>query len=668
MRFYLKLQNAKTEREVEDTWNEETTKGEVIKVKISEKNLLAKFDVFCQKVIKNAKSIDANVLVGMFIGRLINKEEFYPHPENRTLFVAHNEKFAINRKEFDKFFEYYEEEYSPQDKARIAAIADQIIEGLSRRRKGEFYTPQAFVSYAYNLIAKHLGEDWNEKYVVWDPAWGTGNLTRGKKFGELYASTINYFDLAVAEKFNPEAIKFEYDFLNDDCKDLPEGLLKAFKENRPILILVNPPYGTAGVKGATGKDKCGIANQTEVWSRAKSVIGKCVENVYAQFLYRFWELKDKFKAKNVKIALFCKPGYLTQTSYASFRKLWFDNFHFIDGVLFNASHFSDTADTWGISFALFDSNKQKSFQEFSHRLLDYVGLEVDVVGTKTLYNIDGLQSCSDWCKEPVKKLPRLRHDEYPQLSSGCTVKDAEFGRGTFGVGAIGSYLNSGNAVYDALQDTAIYTAGCSKGNEFPITAENFERVIVNFAARKTVDANWVNDKDEFLPPNKRLKIYQEFVNDAIVYSLFNSSSQQTSLRQIKYAGRMWNVPNEFFWMSKNVITELAERHNVDYTYNDAKNAGERFVYKRIQDIEFASAARQLLDKATELVQSTFQNRIDFNDGHPELHILSWDAGYYQLRALWKEYAPDGLAEVQQLERQLGAKLRPLVYELGMLRR
>ena len=54
-------------------------------------------------------------------------------------------------------------------------------------------------------MASVYGEDWKEKYVVWDPAWGTGNLTRDYKFKELYVSTLGYSDIQTAEQmgYNP---------------------------------------------------------------------------------------------------------------------------------------------------------------------------------------------------------------------------------------------------------------------------------------------------------------------------------------------------------------------------------------------------------------------------------------------------------------------------------
>jgi hypothetical protein len=83
---------------------------------------------------------------------------------------------------------------------------------------------------AHEYISQVYGHNWKEKYVVWDCAWGTGNLTRDFKFKELYVSTLIYADIQTAEQmgYNPEATKFQYDFLNDDYDFLPSGLRNSF--------------------------------------------------------------------------------------------------------------------------------------------------------------------------------------------------------------------------------------------------------------------------------------------------------------------------------------------------------------------------------------------------------------------------------------------------------
>lgn len=77
-----------------------------------------------------------------------------------------------------------------------------------KRRQGVFYTPVIWVNEAHKMISESFGDDWKEKYVVWDPAAGTANLTRDYKFKELYISTLNQSDIDTINQmgYNPRII------------------------------------------------------------------------------------------------------------------------------------------------------------------------------------------------------------------------------------------------------------------------------------------------------------------------------------------------------------------------------------------------------------------------------------------------------------------------------
>ena len=114
----------------------------------------------------------------------------------------------------------------------------KVIE--KQRRLGEFFTPTIWVDEAHKMISENLGADWKEKYVVWDPAWGTGNLTRDYKFKELYCSTIEASNIHSANQmgYNPEATKFQFDFLNEEDSALPKPLQDAINSGKEILFLI----------------------------------------------------------------------------------------------------------------------------------------------------------------------------------------------------------------------------------------------------------------------------------------------------------------------------------------------------------------------------------------------------------------------------------------------
>jgi hypothetical protein len=163
--------------------------------------------------------------------------------------------------------------------------------------------------------------------------------------------------------------------------------------------------------------------------------------------------------------------------------------------------------------------------------------------------------------------------------------------------------------------------------------------------------------------------FEHFKYDSLVYSLFNNSSEQSSLRQVEYKDKLWDIKNEFFWMSKDRMKELADENGYDNLYNDARISSDRHVYnllfgeERIYE-KLSDDAKAVLDKATELVEQSLQMRQVMADDHN--HLDSWDAGYAQLKLVWKEYFEEDFKEFRQLYKNLEDRMRPLVYELGFL--
>ena len=201
-----------------------------------------------------------------------------------------------------------------------------------------------------------------------------------------------------------------------------------------------------------------------------------------------------------------------------------------------------------------------------------------------------------------------------------------------------------------------------------ITPENFRKCCALFTARKSIKSTWINQKDEYSKPNTELEGYEQWNNDAIVYSLFNTASNQSSLRDVEYKGKIWQIKNEWFWLSKEKMVTLAEKHSNDAVYNDARADSDRFVYDNLLTLNLSPDALEVLNKATELLESTFEYREMADDMNSEWNVNTWDAGWYQVKLLLKEYDKAGLKEFMVLYKELEGRLRDGVFSYGFLRR
>lgn len=635
-------------------------------VRVTEHNISNIFDYFCKKVVKDVKKIQPNDLVAIFMGAITDADEYYQHPKKKNVLVCKGGKqIAIKGDGFKSFFSYFNRNYTPQEKNKFAEISDRLIEDTNRRNKGEFYTPTLFVDYAHKMIAEQFGEDWKEKYVVWDNCSGTKNLTRDYYFKELYCSTLENAELAISDRYNKEATSFQFDFLNDSLDKLPQGLKEALEQNKPIIFFLNPPYSknTGGGKlGATSEKNCYTPIREEM---NKNKIGACSANLYTQFLYRIKMIKEQYNLTDAHIALFSPTNWLCGESFKCFRTEFFKHFSFNNGVLFNAGHFADVATNWGISFSIWNSGETANKHNFNYNLIDNIDGEIKVIEGKNVYNVDNSKTASDWVREETNGLKTI---DSINLTSAIAVRTKDGTRkGKIVDGSLGYYYVAGNSCCKNSQHNALYTAASSLAIGVSILNDNFDKVVSLFSAKKLIESNWTNAEDEYFAPNTENEKWNEFVNDSVVFSLFNPFSQQSSLRQVEYKGKLWDIKNEFFFMPKNDIMQLASDNGFDFTFNDANVSNERYVYTKLQGIELSQEAKAVLNMAIDLVNASFKYREMFYEEHPEYQIMNWDASYYQLKAMWKEYMPEALKEFNELYKKLADKMRPMVYELGFLK-
>lgn len=655
----------------------EVATNTIRKVRVTEHNISKIFDDFSTRVLRDTSKISPNDLVGISINSIIDRENCYKHPNNPNLLVCYNKQYQINGTYYDTFFKHFEKEYSPKDKNKFTEIADRLIEDAKRRKNGEFFTPTLFTDYAHKMLSEELGEDWKEKYVVWDCCWGTGNLTRDYRFKELYASTLEQSELDCGSRYNPEATKFVFDFLNDDIAfmgqssgKLPENLSKALEEKRPIVFFINPPYATSssnmGQGEVQGKGK-GATLSVVYNEMVKADLKEAYKNLFAQFLYRIYQIKKIYELTDIAIGLFCNPIYLSGSTFESFRKLFFKEFEFKQGILFNASNFSDVSDRWGIHFTVWKNGETKDKSNFVHTLLEENDSELEITGNKIIYNLDGIKTAKEWIKAPIVniKTPKVRK---PPLSNAITVKPGKSSNTSIFENALGCYLNVGNDVYNSAIKVALFTScDSSNANGISITKENYDRIMTIFSARKLVESTWINNKDNYLQPNENDKKWEEFKTDSYIYSLFHSASNQSSLRNLFYEEKNWDIKNEFFFMSKQEIMDLADKSNYDYTYNDAKVSEERYVYTLLEKTQLSAEAKAVLENAKELIRKTFEYREIFNQQYPEYQIMNWDCGWYQIKGIIREYFTEDLNHFSELFKMLSDKMEPMVYELGFLK-
>ena len=287
-------------------------------------------------------------------------------------------------------------------------------------------------------------------------------------------------------------------------------------------------------------------------------------------------------------------------------------------------------------------------------------------GKKRLYNT-GKNAANKWCKIKIDKT------DCPQLSSAINVRQE--GGGKMCKNSIG-YMNcNGNNVYYNQTLVGLYSSGFGGGGSgkghspgFPFTSLNFKKVIALFAARKTIKRDWINWQDEYLIPNTEHPDYEQWNNDAIVYSLFNSKSNQSSLRNIEYKNKIWNIINHFFFMSTEEMLELANKYKFNEMYQDAKAAipDDRYVYTLLETTSLSNDSKAVLEAARELIRKSMIIRKVYHQNNPQYHLNCFDAGFAQIKPLLKEFYKEEYDAFVKMYKDMENRLREGVYKFGFL--
>lgn len=203
-------------------------------------------------------------------------------------------------------------------------------------------------------------------------------------------------ELDLGFQYNQNAIKFQYDFFNDDVDitplmdgiyKIPQQLFEDLKSNKPIVFFMNPPYATANNAGAKGTSKERVAKTKINKLMIKEGYGKSAQQLYAQFFYRVFKLKRDFNLDNVVIAFFSKPSYYVSGDYfAKFQNSLFNQFEFLDVNLFNAGEFSDVSADWGITFSILKSSDSAIKKDsYTLNLEESINGNIETFGKHTFY-------------------------------------------------------------------------------------------------------------------------------------------------------------------------------------------------------------------------------------------------------------------------------------------
>ena len=401
-----------------------------------------------------------------------------------------------NKETYQQFWKRYKRPPIKEFQNYIIERRDLLVPQDIRERKGAFFTPRKWVELSQKYLTDLLGENWQEEYFIWDCAAGTGNLLAGltNKYN-IWASTLDQADVKVMHDRIQHGANllenhaFQFDFLNDDFSKLPQGLqniLNDEKKRKKLVIYINPPY--AEVSSKAEKGKVGV-NQTKTHTKYISILGTAGRELFAQFLIRIYS-----EFNGVILAEFSTLKILQGSAFLSLKENFQANLEKI--FLVPADTFDNVKGQFPIGFKIWNTNKKALFEKVEADVYDK---NANFIGTKGLYALNKNQYINKF------------------IAIYKTTNENNIG---FMDGINGNDFQHNNIVYVLNTKEQL-----PNPRGIWINKDNIIPISVYFSVRKVIEANWLNDRDQFLNPNESWKADKEFQNDCLTFTLFNNNIQ-----------------------------------------------------------------------------------------------------------------------------------------------
>ncbi|GAA8579342.1 hypothetical protein KYTH41_14430 [Helicobacter pylori] len=562
--------------------------------------------------------------------------------------------FTDGQQAHKEFWNIYERPPKLEFQAFILERRDLLVPSDVRERKGAFFTPKIWVEKSQEYLAKALGQDYQEDYIIWDCAGGTGNLLNGlTNKANCFLSTLDSNDVAIvkdlAAKNHLKLLEnhvFQFDFLNDNFNKVPKSLqeiLNDKEKRKKLIIYINPPYAEAGNKAkmsGTGEHKAKVARNNKTHEIYKDLLGSGANELFAQFFMRIYR-----ELNGCIMASFSKLKYLNSSNFKKFREVF--KAKFLEGFMVPADSFDNVKGQFPIGFLVWDTATPplKPTNAINLEVFDSLG---EFLGYKNIHSCNKVLFLADYLQ---KFQPKKRDTIFGYLDPG---------RNSF---------QHQNLVHISVIDKSQQ----SHVKYFPIIATTILLVSVFFSIRHCIKATWQNDRDQFYAPyDDAFQDDSEFKNNCLIFMLFHTQNRITTAQGT----------NHFIPFSETEV-KAQERYSshalLDFLKGKIKEEGDSLFLnakKENKPLEFSQSASRVFDAGKDIYR--YYHTQDSTNPHYNANASLYDIkeffqgrnaqGKLNLPAKAKdEYYKQLYANLQDALKDLAKEIQPKVYEYGFLR-
>ncbi len=546
-----------------------------------------------------------------------------------------------NKEAYQQFWKRYKRPPLKEFQDYIIERRDLLVPQDIRERKGAFFTPRQWVELSQKYLSNYLGENWQDDYVIWDCAAGTGNLLAGltNKYN-IYASTLDQADVNVMHEridHGANLLKnhvFQFDFLNDDFTKLPQSLqdiINDAEKRKKLVVYINPPYAeTSGSLKTTAKKGVNLNN---IHKKYEAFLKRANHEIYAQFFARIYnEIEGCFLAE------FSKLKALQGSHFADFR----NNFLAKLATMFivPADTFDNVTGKFPIAFKIWSTKEKIKFDYFESDVFNQHG---DFIGKKNIHSYDNEKGLiNKWIKS-------INHNN-------ASIK----------IGEIGIARND-------MQNKALCWIGIEAERGLDITVETIIYDCIFFTVQSATEATWLNDRDQFLFPNNSWMTDLEFQNDCLTFALLDGHNRVSSNdginHWIPFTEQEVNAKEKFAssFMTDFINGKLKAEQQTQNTLfgNEATNNAQDN-----QPRQFSAEATAVFDAGRALWR--------YYHAQPNVNV---NASLYDIREYFQGRNAAGrmnprsddatytalISELRNTLNQLADKIKPKIYEYGFLK-
>ncbi len=586
----------------------------------------------------------------------VNHYKFNKKLNNFGAFNFDETSFNDKQKAHQTFWNIYERPPKREFWDYIIERRDLLVSNDIRERKGAFFTPKIWVEKSQEYLAKILGQDYQDEYIIWDCAGGTGNLLSGLiNKANLYLSTLDKSDVSIVKERIKNGAKllenhvFQFDFLNDDFfgEKVPKSLQEILKDKeklKKLIIYINPPYAeatSAKTPSGTGKNKDLVARGNLICEKYKDELNKANNELFAQFFMRIYKELD-----GCIMASFSTLKYLNSSNFKKFREIF--KAKFLEGFMVPADSFDNVKGQFPIGFLVWDTATPplKPTNALNLEVFDSLG---EFLGYKTFKPIvDRVKNINQYLKQ--------YNINNSNVLGFIDCAGVDFQNNNFV-----NLANNKN-----LKRNITF---------FGLTLTNLLIGAIYFSIRHCIKATWQNDRDQFYAPyDDAFQDDSEFKNNCLIFMLFHSknrimSTQGTNhfipFNEEEVGAKERYASHVLLDFLKVKLQEQTQNNNL---FNSSK--------KERKPLEFSETALSVLNAGRKIY--CYYHAQDFTKNDYNANVSLYDIKeFFQGRNAQGKLNPPVKAKdtyykqlyanLQDALKDLAKEIQPKVYEYGFLR-